>query len=697
MAQAPRYKKPLQKRPAAGKTRAKKTGFWKKWFSGSGKSRVLKKTNGGLKRSRLSKKTRRRSFLGGFIRFCLTCFILGIFAMGGLIAYYASYLPPIDTLAVPKRPPNISILASDGSLLANRGETGGQNIRIEDLPPYLPNAFIAIEDRRFRKHFGIDPKGIFRAVYQNILRKGVSMQGGSTITQQLAKNIFLTQERTMSRKIQEAILSVWLERNYSKDKILELYLNRVYFGAGAYGIEAASRRYFNKSAMDVSLAEAAVLAGLVQAPSRLAPNRNPKAAQARAEKVLDALSLNKLAPDRMIVQARKNPAKAVRSNVTGEANYAADYVMDILDDFVGSIDSDIFVFTTIDRNMQRQAEKVLSNGLNEKGSEYKVSQGALVAMTPGGAIRAVVGGRDYAASQFNRAVAARRQPGSSFKPFVYLTALEQGAKPDDIRVDEPVKFGNWAPQNASRTYYGAVSLREALAYSLNTIAVILCTEVGPKNVVATARRLGIASPMKANATIALGTSEVTPLEMATAFSAFANGGYSVVPYIITQVSSADNKLIYKKDKVLHFGQVISPPVLSMLNDMLNASFEIGTARSGFIPGWQVAGKTGTTQDWRDAWFVGYTGSLVTAVWIGNDDNSPTRRASGSNLPLAIWNAFMKEALKGLPVIPLPGGPWDKSRYEEKTEQVVQEPSDIRSGRHPSAPEEGGFLGNLFRR
>jgi penicillin-binding protein 1A len=380
-----------------------------------------------LRRASKPKKSKHksRSFIGKLIYAGVVLCLWGIIAVGGVVAYYASQLPPIDQLTVPKRPPNIAIMASDGSLITNRGETGGRTVTMKELPPYLPKAFVAIEDRRFYDHFGIDPMGIARAVYRNVLHRGGGLQGGSTLTQQLAKNLFLTQERTASRKIQEAILSLWLERNYSKDQILELYLNRVYFGAGAYGVEAAAQRYYGKSARNVSLSEAAVLAGLVQSPSRLAPNRNPKAAQARAELVIAAMNeLGFITPD-MTKTALGKPAEPVRPNGAGSANYAADYVMDVLDDFVGTIDSDIAVFTTVDPTMQAAAERALVDELNAKGQKFNVSQGAFVALQPDGAVRALVGGRNYEASQFNRATSARRQPGSSFKPFVYLTAIER--------------------------------------------------------------------------------------------------------------------------------------------------------------------------------------------------------------------------------------------------------------------------------
>jgi penicillin-binding protein 1A len=583
--------------------------------------------------------------------------VLGLWAVigvAGLVAYHAAQLPPIDQIAVPKRPPNIAILASDGSLIANRGETGGRTVNIKELPPHLPKAFVAIEDRRFYDHFGIDPVGIGRAMVRNLTSRGVA-QGGSTLTQQLAKNLFLTQERTASRKIQEAILALWLERNYSKDEILELYLNRVYFGAGAYGVEAAAQRYYGKSARDVTLSEAAVLAGLVQAPSRLAPNRNPSAAQARAELVIAAMTdLGFITP----VQAKTAlaaPAKPSRPQGAGSINYAADFVMDVLDDFVGTVETDIVVSTTIDPAQQAAAERSVVDELNTKGARYNVSQGVLVAMQPDGALKALVGGRSYAESQFNRATAARRQPGSAFKPFVYLAALERGLTPDTVREDAPVNYRGWSPENYSRDYRGPVTLREALALSLNTIAVKVGLEVGPKAVVQTAQRLGITSPLQANPSIALGTSEVTPIELVAAYAAFANGGMGVVPYVIASVKTTAGKVIYRRPARGGLGRVVDPALVAQMNDMMHETFVIGTARKGEIPGWEAAGKTGTTQDFRDAWFVGFTGSLVAGVWLGNDDGDPTKRVSGGNLPVEVWNTFMRTALKGTQPVPLPGG------------------------------------------
>src|SRR5579872_1870423 len=596
-----------------------------------------------------------RSAFGRLVYWCFVLGVWGVIGVAGLFAYYASQLPPIDQLAVPKRPPNIAILADDGALLANRGDTGGAAVHLSELPPYLPKAFIAIEDRRFYSHLGIDPIGILRALSRDILHRG-GTEGGSTLTQQLAKNLFLTQERTLSRKIQEAILALWLERKYSKDQILELYLNRVYFGSGAYGVEAAAQKYFGKSGSFVTLFEAAVLAGLMKSPTKLAPNHNLEAANARAAQVITAMAEQGHITEAMAKLALAKPAEVVKEKGAGSLNYAADYVMDQLDDTVGAIDEDIVVATTIDERMQAAAEHALTEELDAKGGKYGVSQGALVALDPNGGVKALVGGRNYADSQFNRATSAKRQPGSAFKPFVYLSALEKGLTPDTVRDDAPITVKGWSPENYSREYFGPVTLTKALSLSLNTVAVRLGLEVGPKTVVKTAHRLGIVSDLEPNASIALGTSEVTPLEMATAYAAFANGGIGVQTHVIAKVKTATGKLLYSR-KNASFGRVIEPQYVSMMNTMMEETLLTGTAHRAELPGWQAAGKTGTSQEWRDAWFVGYTSALVAGVWLGNDDGSPTKKTSGGNLPVEIWSRFMKAALQGVPPAGLPSGVW----------------------------------------
>jgi penicillin-binding protein 1A len=617
------------------------------------------------------KKPRRRSrsLLGGLFYWVFVLGLWGAIGAGGLAVYYGAQLPPIDKLAIPKRPPNIAILAADGKLLANRGDTGGAAVRLADVPPYLPKAFVAIEDRRFYSHFGVDPMGIGRALLRNVTGRG-GMQGGSTLTQQLAKNLFLTQERTISRKIQEAILALWLEHKYSKDQILELYLNRVYFGSGAYGVEAAAERYFGHSARNVTLGEAAVLAGLMKAPSKLAPDRNPEGATDRAAQVIAAMAQEGHITENMAKLALARPAQAKKDQTAGSINYAADYVMDVLDDTIGAIDEDIVVTTTLDTHLQKAAESALTDVLDKKGGKFGVTQGAVVALDPNGAIRALVGGRDYADSQFNRATAAKRQPGSSFKPFVYLAGLEHGLTPDTVREDGPLNIKGWQPENYSREYFGPVTLTKALSLSLNTVAVRIGMEVGPKTVAKTAHRLGIASDLQATPAISLGTSEVTPLELVTAYAPFANGGVGVKHHIITKVKTANGKQLYIA-KSASRGRVIEPEYVAMMNAMMEETLLTGTARKAELPGWEAAGKTGTSQEFRDAWFVGYTSHFVAGVWLGNDDNTPTKKASGGNLPVDVWSRFMKSAHAGVQVAGLPSGSW-RSAAPQAIEQTAHE-------------------------
>jgi penicillin-binding protein 1A len=575
----------------------------------------------------------------------------GAIATVGVVVWVGAHLPAIQSLEIPKRPPTIEIVGLDGSMLAQRGEMAGANVALKDLPPYLPKAFIAIEDRRFYSHYGIDPLGILRAAVANVLHRGVS-QGGSTLTQQLAKNLFLTQERTLQRKLQEVELALWLERKHSKAEILELYLNRVYFGSGAYGVEAAAQRYFGKSARNITLAEAAMLAGLVKSPSRLAPNRNPEGAEARAQTVLAAMADAKFITEAQAKASIGHPSYNVKPAGAGTINYVADWIGEVLDDLVGQIDQSVVVETTIDPRLQSVAEAAVIDELAAKSVKFNVSQGALVAMTPDGAVRAMVGGRNYAESQYNRAVTAKRQPGSAFKPFVYLTALEQGLTPETIRQDAPLDIKGWKPENYGHEYFGPVTLTQALAMSLNTVAVRLGLEVGAKNVVRTAHRLGISSKLDANASIALGTSEVSLTELVGAYAPFANGGFGVSPHVVSKIRTFDGKVLYMR-QADQPSQVIEPRNVAMMNTMMQETLISGTARKAEIPGWIAAGKTGTSQDFRDAWFIGYTANLITGVWLGNDDNSPTRKATGGGLPVEVWTRFMKAAHQGVPVASLP--------------------------------------------
>jgi penicillin-binding protein 1A len=594
----------------------------------------------------------KRSLVGRMVYWSLVLGLWLVIGAVGSVVYVGAHLPPIQSLEIPKRPPSIQIVDYEGRPLARRGDLAGAPTALKELPPYVPRAFIAIEDRRFYEHYGVDPMGIGRAAVANILHRGVA-QGGSTITQQLAKNLFLTQERTITRKLQEVLLALWLERKYTKTEILELDLNRVYFGAGAYGIEQASQRYFGKSAKQITLAEAALLAGLVKSPSRLAPTRNFDAAEQRAKIVLAAMAdLRFITPANERVAVAK-PPRIVPQAGNGAVNYVADWVMDVLNDVLGHIEEDIIVRTTIDSALQANAEKALADELAAKGDKGNVSQGALVAMTPDGAVRAMVGGRNYADSQFNRAVAAKRQPGSAFKPFVYLTALERGLTPDTVREDKPIKIKNWQPENYGHEYYGPVTLTKALAMSLNTVSVRLTMEVTPMAVLRTAHRLGIASRLEANASIALGTSEVSMLELVGAYATFANGGYATAPHVIEKITAGSGKVLYTRNEQ-QLGRIVEARYVGMMNAMMQETLTIGTAHKAALPGWTAAGKTGTSQDFRDAWFVGYTAKLVTGVWLGNDDGSPTKKVTGGGMPVEIWSKFMRGAHQGVPMASLPG-------------------------------------------
>ncbi|WP_299819482.1 transglycosylase domain-containing protein [uncultured Roseibium sp.] len=649
-AKKPATKKPTAKRPAKAKSAKAKNAPRARQGSRSGAKRRSQK-----RKSRVFVPAALGRFFKRSLYWSAVLGIWGVVVVVCIVGYYAAYLPPTSEWQVPARPPNVKIVAANGQLIANRGDTGGEAVRLEQLPPYLPNAVISIEDRRFRSHFGVDPIGLMRAVYTNLTARRLS-QGGSTLTQQLAKNLFLEPNRTIRRKIQELVLAFWLEAEYSKDEILEMYLNRVYLGSGAYGVDAAARRYFGKSARLLTIAEAATIAGLLKAPSRYSPARNPDLAEDRAQLVLAAMHEEGYINSDEAKNAIAAPAKVVRRYTTASENYAADWVMDVLPHFIGSIETDIVVDTTIDPVMQQAAEKALRAALKENREAYAVTQGAVVTLDTAGAVKALVGGGDYSKSQFNRAVYAKRQPGSAFKPFVYLSALENGMAPQTVRQDQPITIGGWSPKNYTKEHYGPVTLTRALSLSLNTVAVQLAHEVGAGTVAKTARRLGIESDMNRNLSLALGTSEVTPLEIAAAYVPFSNGGYGVLPHIIRRIKSIDGKTLYSRSGDGR-GRVVDRQMIGNMNLMLSETLLTGTGRKARLDsGRPAGGKTGTTQDFRDAWFIGYTGNLTTAVWFGNDNNSPMKKVTGGGLPAGVWKEVMDVAHQGLPVADLPGVP-----------------------------------------
>lgn len=602
-----------------------------------------------------SRRERKPITFGGIVfKLFYWLFVLGIWgaiAVAGVVVYFAVQLPSSDTWAVPDRPANIRILSANGQLISNRGKTGGEAVSLRELPQYVPAAFIAIEDRRFYDHFGIDVIGLASVALESV-RAGEVTRGASTLTQQLAKNLFLTPDQTLQRKVQEALLAVWLEQNYSKDDILELYLNRVFFGHNSTGIEAAAQTYFGKSARNLSLGEAAILAGSVQAPSRLNPRGNADAVRNRQQLVLSAMAREGYISAAEAQAAQIDPSQSLRTKVTGAESYVADWVEALMTSYIGDVDKDVVVHTTIDWDLQKQAEFVIKEAVAKYGSERGFSQGALVAMEADGTVRALVGGVDYQQSQFNRAVTGRRQPGSAFKPFVYLAAMEKGYTPDTVADDAPFDFEGWSPRNSSGEYRGPVTLREGLAYSLNTISGRLAIDVGPDKVVEAAQRLGISSNMLAVPSLALGTSEVSLLELTGAYVPFANGGIGVIPNVITRIETAEGESLYQAIPASP-GQVIDPFIVAEMNDMLTSAVEIGTGQRAQLNGWPFAGKTGTSQKARDALFVGYTARMVTGVWLGNDDDTGTSLAGG-NVPVEIWSEFMAKAHEGIPVMELPG-------------------------------------------
>lgn len=564
----------------------------------------------------------------------------------GVVAYA---LPEIkDEASIWSGNRKYSVIFEDkyGNEIGQRGILHDDTVEIDDIPEHVINAVLATEDSRFYGHFGIDIIGTLRALVTNVRASDI-VQGGSSITQQLAKNLFLSPEKTIRRKIHEAFLALWIEQRKTKKEILKLYLDSAYMGAGAFGIEAAARTYFNRSVREINLAQAAMLAGLFKAPTRYAPHRNLPVARARAAVVLDRMASVGFATQGEVLSAKMNPAEIIRNSKT--EGFSPDYFLDWAylqtQNIVKGRAYALRVKTTIDPYIQQKADYVVLTALQGKSKTLKVDQAALVAVATDGAVRAMVGGRDYGASQFNRATDAKRQPGSAFKPFVYLTALREGYRPNDLMEDSPVKIGDWSPNNYNRRYRGYVTLSTALTWSINTIPVKLTQEFGRKSVIRVAKKLGITSELVPNRSLPLGTSEISVLEMAGAYATFANGGREAKPYGVLEIRTHDGAtLLYSHDRdAKPRQQIISPSYIADLNGMLSNVITRGTGRRAYLSYTDAAGKTGTTQSYRDAWFVGYTGDIATAVWFGNDDYTPTNRITGGSLPAQTWQRFMTSA------------------------------------------------------
>jgi len=584
--------------------------------------------------------------------------VLAVWGAIFLVVFFAVFardLPDTSTLYNVDRQPSITYLDRNGALIAVRGTQQAPPADLDALPDYVPAAFIAIEDRRFYFHPGFDPIGMSRAMAAN-MRAGRVVQGGSTLTQQLAKNLFLSPDQNMKRKVQELMLAVWLEMKFSKQEILALYLNRVYFGAGAYGIEAASQRYFDKSAKQLTVGEAALLAGLLKAPSRYSPVSESERAATRATVVLNEMVDAGVITPEQRAAAVTEPVRVSRTLATQHAQYFIDWLDKQIRELVGEPTEDMIVETTLDLTLQTQAERVVRRILDRDRSRG-VQQAALVALDGEGRVRAMIGGASYADSQFNRATDARRQAGSTFKPFVYLTALETGYTPETMVNDAPIRIGNWSPSNYSDSFAGEMTMAQAVAQSTNTIAAGMADQIGRDNVARTARRLGITSRIGLEPAMALGAVEVSPLEMAQAYDAFANGGKRVTAFGISRIRSPEGRVIYQRaSREAGPVQAISNPYLYYQNQMLRGVMTSGTGRAAAIAGRDIAGKTGTTSDYKDAWFVGYTGGFVTAVWVGKDDNTAMRGVTGGSSPAAIWRGFMEAALPRLNAPAIPNGP-----------------------------------------
>ena len=591
-----------------------------------------------------------RSFLKKLLMRLATVMVWGIIAVIGLLAFYAYDLPDVDQALAATRRPTITLKARDNTHLMTLGDIHGLPVGLNELPAALSQAVLATEDRRFYSHFGLDLIGLARATFSNI-SAGRIVQGGSTLTQQVAKNLFLTPERTLKRKVQELMLALWLEQKFSKDQILTVYLNRVYLGAGTYGVEAASRRYFRKSASNLNTYEAAMLAGLLKAPSRYNPARNPKLAEQRTEQVLaNMVAAGYLsAKDK---EALKKGAKSVKpARTTRKSHYFTDWVLSRVSSYVSPGDTDIVVITTLERSLQDDAERAISSAL-KGGKTLNVNQAALVAMAPDGAVRAMVGGADYGISQYNRATQAKRQPGSAFKPIVFLAGLEKGLSPNSRLVDEPLTIDGWSPRNFSREHLGPVSLTEALAKSINTVAVKVSEDAGRQNVIKVARRLGITAEMQSNPSLALGVNGVSLIEMTAVYGSFANGGFGVWPYGIEEVLDGEGRVLFRRQGSGP-GRVIKESLAGAMNAMLAHALEKGTGKLAAFNR-PVAGKTGTSQNFRDAWFIGYSADLIAGVWMGNDNQASMKNVTGGGLPAKAWRRFMVASHARTPVRPLPG-------------------------------------------
>lgn len=602
-------------------------------------------------------------------------------AAGGAVLAIMLALPAFDATRGDWRSRGdlaVTFLDRNGNEIGQRGIRQDDTVPLEEMPDHLIKAVLATEDRRFFDHYGIDFFGTFRAMFEN-LRANAVVQGGSSLSQQLAKNLFLSNERTIERKVNEAFLAVWLEANLTKAEILKLYLDRAYMGGGAFGVEAASEFYFDKSVKDVNLAEAALLAGLFKAPSRFAPHVNLPAARARANEVLSNMVESGFLTEGQVIGARRHPADVVEhEDSSGSPDFFLDWAFEQVKEAAPFGDRVLTVRTTLDTGMQRTAEDAVESALRTKGEAYRVKQAALVGMEPDGAVRSMVGGRDYGESQFNRATSALRQPGSSFKPYVYATAMMNGFTPESVVRDAPICIGNWCPRNYAGRYRGPVTLTTALVKSINIIPVRLAQAIGRDKIVETAHKMGLTTELRITRSLPLGSSEVTVLDQAAGYSVFANGGYRAKPYAFTQVMNSKGEVVYDRSRNPPARERVLPEeTVAEMNGILVQVPEWGTGRRAKLDGIRTAGKTGTTSAYRDAWFVGFTGNFVAAIWFGNDDYTSTRRMTGGSLPAETWKQYMTYAHQGVTLKAIP-------YIEDPFEQPVADAEEVAAGTEGAA-------------
>lgn len=584
-----------------------------------------------------------------FTRFLLNIAVWGGIASAFVLVYFAYDLPDINRLQSTTRQPGISIVTQDGTLVATAGEIYGSAVSVDELPPHVWQAILAVEDRRFFDHFGVDIYGIVRAVWTNYKADRL-VQGGSTITQQLAKNFFQSEklygptDKSLRRKVQEALYALWLERKFTKKQILGIYLNRVYLGAGVFGVEAAAQKYFGKRAKSLNVYEAAVIAGLLKAPSRYSPSNSPEKAHDRAKTVLKTMVEAGFIQDAILSKYQQAPESidATRqAALTGR--YFVDWIVESLPNYIGEVDQDIVVVTTLDPKLQKNAEIQTEKFMTEHAEKRNVSEVGMVSMTSDGAVKALIGGRNHDLSCFNRATQARRQAGSAIKPFVYLTALEKGWHPTTMISDEKICFKNWCPKNLSWQSQGEVRMVDALAYSVNTATVRLAHNVGVRNIKELAQRLGLNGQMPDDLSIVLGSVDVTVLGITSAYASIANGGLAVIPYGVLEIRDRQGKILYERQSP-GIGRVIDHENAKHMAQMLRAVVDFGTGKGARLSS-IAAGKTGTSQNYQDAWFVGFATDphLVTGVWMGNDDNTPMNKVTGGNLPASLWQKIMQGA------------------------------------------------------